>query len=122
MSSTFLTVDEYIDSLSGKAKANATIVRKIIKESAPDAEEGIFYNMPGYKLNGPLVYFASYEKHIGFYPTPSGIETFKRELAIYKSAKGSVQFPLSKPMPLKLISKIVKFRVKENLRLRVSPS
>ncbi|HAV92491.1 TPA: hypothetical protein DCW38_04845 [candidate division WOR-3 bacterium] len=122
MSSTFLTVDEYIDSLSGKAKANATIVRKIIKESAPDAEEGIFYNMPGYKLNGPLVYFASYEKHIGFYPTPSGIETFKRELAIYKSAKGSVQFPLSKPMPLKLISKIVKFRVKDNLRLRVSPS
>jgi len=115
MSSNFLTVDEYIDSFSGKAKANAIVVRKTIKEAAPDAEEGIFYNMPGYKFKGPLVYFAAYEKHIGFYPTPSGIEAFKKELAIYKSAKGSVQFPLDKPMPLKLISKIVKFRVKENL-------
>jgi uncharacterized protein YdhG (YjbR/CyaY superfamily) len=71
--------------------------------------------MPAYKLNGILVWFAGYKNHIGFYPMASGIETFKKELSVYKGAKGSVQFPLNKPIPLALITKIVKFRVKENL-------
>ncbi len=81
----------------------------------PDAEEVISYAMPGYKLNGMLVFFAGYARHIGFYPGAGGITEFKTELAGYKSAKGSVQFPLDQPLPLKLVEQIVKFRVKQNL-------
>ena len=90
-------------------------MRTAIKKAAPKAEEGIGYKMPAYKLNGVLVYFAGYAKHIGFYATPTGHEQFKKELSVYKEGKGSVQFPLNEPLPISLITKIVKFRVKENL-------
>lgn len=91
-------------------------IREIIIKAAPKAEELISYKMPAYKYHGVLVYFAGYKNHIGFYAAPTGHEAFKRELSIYKTGKGSVQFPLDQPMPLNLISKIVKFRVKENLK------
>jgi len=87
----------------------------LIRLAAPGAEEKISYQMPTFYLNGNLVHFAAYAKHIGFYPTPSGIEKFKRELSEYKHAKGSVQFPLGEPLPVDLIEKIVRFRVEENL-------
>ena len=90
-------------------------IRATIKAAAPEAEEKISYQMPTFFLNGNLVHFAAFKKHIGFYPTPTGIEKFKKELSVYEGAKGSVQFPLDKPMPYALITKIVKFRVKENL-------
>ncbi|MNI79527.1 hypothetical protein D3C73_1359880 [compost metagenome] len=89
-------------------------VRKVIHEAAPEAEEKISYQMPTFFLHGNLVHFAAFKKHIGFYPAPSGIEAFQEELAQYKGAKGSVQFPLDKPLPLDLISRIVKFRAAEN--------
>ena len=81
----------------------------------PDAEETIKYRMPTFTLHGNLVHFAAFKKHIGFYPVPTGIEQFKDELSTYKGGKGSVQFPLDQPIPFDLISRIVKFRVKENL-------
>ncbi|OFX55506.1 MAG: hypothetical protein A2046_09860 [Bacteroidetes bacterium GWA2_30_7] len=90
-------------------------LRTTIKESAPEAEEVISYNMPALKFHGILVYYAAYKNHIGFYPTSSGIVAFKNELSSYKTSKGTVQFPLNKPLPLDLITKIVKFRIKENL-------
>src|SRR6476619_4242042 len=111
----FKTVDEYIGTFPVATKKIMQQVRKTIKDAAPEAEEVISYNMPAFKQEGMLVFYAAYKEHIGFYPTPGGIEAFKKELAIYSSAKGSVQFPLDKPMPLALITKIVKFRVKENL-------
>jgi uncharacterized protein YdhG (YjbR/CyaY superfamily) len=89
-------------------------LRDTIKKSAPQAEEVISYNMPAFKLQGMLVWYAAYREHVGFYPRPSGIEAFKKELSVYKGAKGSVQFPIDKPLPLNLVSKIVKYRVKEN--------
>ncbi|MCW3088068.1 MAG: hypothetical protein JWQ78_1454 [Sediminibacterium sp.] len=92
-----------------------TQMRATIRKAAPGAEELISYQMPGYKLNGPLVYFAGYQHHIGFYPTPSGILNFKKELGGYKTSKGAVQFPLDEPLPIALITRIVNFRVKENL-------
>jgi uncharacterized protein YdhG (YjbR/CyaY superfamily) len=89
-------------------------VRAVIKKEAPEASEAISYGMPTFKLDGKnLVHFAGWKSHIGFYPTPSGTEAFKTEIAGYKAAKGSIQFPLSAPMPLELIRKIVAFRVKE---------
>jgi uncharacterized protein YdhG (YjbR/CyaY superfamily) len=91
-------------------------VRATIQKAAPEAVELTSYKMPAFKLNGILVWYASYSKHIGFYPKASGIEAFHKELSIYKCAKGSVQFPLEKPLPFALISKIVKFRVNENLQ------
>lgn len=93
-------------------------LRQAIKLAAPAAEEVISYQMPAFKYHGVLVYFAAYKHHIGVYPTSSGIAAFKKELSVYKGAKGSVQFPLDKPLPLALIKKIVKFRVKENLEKR----
>ena len=88
--------------------------RQRAQKAAPKAEEAISYGMPAFKLNGLLVWFAAYAKHIGFYPRVSAIAAFKKELSIYKGAKGSVQFPLDKPLPLALITRIVKFRAKEN--------
>lgn len=110
----FKTVDEYLSAFPASTKKILQQVRKTIKQAAPNAEELISYNMPAFKLNGVLVFFAGYENHVGFYPTPSGIEAFKKELSNYMWAKGSVQFPLDKPMPLDLITRIVKYRVKEN--------
>jgi len=109
------TIDEYIAGLPVQTQKVMRQIRTTIKKAAPEAEEKISYAMPTFTLNKTyLVYFAAYEKHIGLYPAPIGIETFKKELSIYKTGKGSVQFPLDKPMPLALITKIVKFRVKES--------
>ena len=90
-------------------------MREAIKKVVPEAEETIKYGMPTFTLNGNLVYFAAFKNHIGFYPVPTGIEAFKKEFSVYKTGKGSVQFPLDQPMPLDLITKVVQFRVEENL-------
>ncbi len=110
------TIDEYIGTFPQEIQTLLEQVRATIRQAAPEAEEAIKYAMPTFVLNGNLVHFAAYKNHIGFYPVPSGIEAFKKELSVYKGAKGSVQFPLDQPMPLELISKIVKFRVSENLK------
>lgn len=91
-------------------------IRAVIREAAPDATEKISYQMPTFYLNGNLVHFAAFKTHIGFYPVPSGIEKFKEELSQYKGGKGSVQFPLDKPIPYDLIRRITIFRVEENLQ------
>ena len=110
------SIDEYILKFPPEIQEILKTLRKVIKESAPDAEEKISYQMPTFVLHGNLVHFAAYKNHIGFYPTPSGIDAFKDELSEYKGAKGSVQFPIEKPLPYELISKIVKFRVAENIK------
>jgi uncharacterized protein YdhG (YjbR/CyaY superfamily) len=112
----YRSIDEYIGTFPEATQKILKELRATIKASAPDAEEKISYQMPTFALKGNLVHFAAYKKHIGFYPTPGGIQAFKHELSIYEGAKGSVQFPIDKPLPLKLISKIVKFRVAENLK------
>ena len=109
-----MDIDEYIAGFPKEIQTLLEQIRIVIKQAAPEAEEAIKYAMPTYVLNGNLVHFAAFKNHIGFYPVPSGIEAFKQELSVYKGAKGSVQFPLDKPMPFDLISKIVKFRVEEN--------
>ncbi|MDH6428346.1 MULTISPECIES: iron chaperone [Paenibacillus] len=113
---TYESIDAYISGFSLEVQEILNTLRKVIKEAAPEAEEKISYQMPTFALHGNLVHFAAYPKHIGFYPTPSGINAFKDELSGYKGAKGSVQFPIDKPMPYELISKIVTFRVAENLK------
>jgi uncharacterized protein YdhG (YjbR/CyaY superfamily) len=109
------TVDEYIAGFDTEIQQRLQQMRETIKKAAPGAEEMIAYMMPAYKYNGPLVYFAAFKNHIGFYATPTGHAAFEKELSVYKQGKGSVQFPLDKPLPLSLISKIVKFRLKQNL-------
>ena len=105
-------VDEYIAGFSGETHSRLAAMRKIIRSSAPQAVEDFAYKMPAYKLNGkPLVYFAGYEHHIGFYATPNGHEAFKNEFSLYKQGKGSVQFPHSKPLPEQLVARVVAFRV-----------
>jgi len=112
----FKTVDEYFSSLPANTKSILNEVRKTIKQAAPpQAQEVISYSMPAIKLNGVLVYYAAHKEYIGFYPTASPIEAFKNEFAPYKWSKGAIQFPIDKPMPLDLISKIVKFRVMQDL-------
>jgi len=113
---TFESIDEYILQFPPDIQEILKMLRKVIKESAPDAEEKISYQMPTFALHGNLVHFAAHKNHIGFYPAPSGIDAFKHELSEYKGAKGSIQFPIGKPMPYELISKIVKFRVTENIK------
>jgi len=108
-------IDEYIKGFPKEIQQLLEQVRQTIKKAAPLANEAISYGMPAFKLNGMLLWFAAHSKHIGFYPKASGIEKFKKELSIYKGAKGSVQFPLDKSLPLDLITKIVKFRVAENM-------
>ena len=108
-------VDEYISSFPKSTQKVLEQIRKTIKKAAPASEESISYAMPAYKLLGkPLVYFAGYENHVGLYATPSGHIAFAKELSKYKQGKGSVQFPLTEPMPLDLITRIVKFRVEGN--------
>ena len=109
------SIDEYIAVFPADVQDILQELRSVIKASAPDAIEVISYQMPAFKQNGILVYFAAFKKHIGFYPAPQGIEEFKDELSQYKGGKGSVQFPIDKPLPIELISRIVKFRVQENL-------
>lgn len=111
----FKSIDEYISTFSKDVQIVLNQVRQTIKRAAPMSTEAISYQMPTFKLNGKnLVHFAAWKNHIGFYPTPSGTKEFKNELSQYKYAKGSIQFPLDKPMPLSLIAKMVKFRVQEN--------
>jgi uncharacterized protein YdhG (YjbR/CyaY superfamily) len=107
------TIDDYIKGQPPKAQKALKELRAAIKAAAPEAGETINYAIPTFTLNGNLVHFAAFDKHVGFYPTPSGIAAFKKELAAYEGAKGSVKFPLVKPLPLKLITRIVKFRVAE---------
>ena len=108
------SIDEYFVSFPTEIQKLLQQVRTTIKKAAPDAEEAIKYAMPAFVYKGNLVFFAAYKNHIGFYPTPSGIIAFKKDLAAYQTSKGAVQFPLDKPMPVGLITKIVKYRVKEN--------
>jgi uncharacterized protein YdhG (YjbR/CyaY superfamily) len=113
----FLTIDEYIKKFPKNVQVTLSRIRQIIRETAPEAAETINYQMPTFKLGGKnLVHFAAFKNHIGFYPTPSGTEKFKKEISIFKSGKGSIQFPLAEEIPFGLIQKIVKFRVKENER------
>ncbi len=112
----YLSIDAYIESFPADIRERLQAVRAAIRQAAPGAQEKISYQIPTFYLNGNLVHFAAFEKHIGFYPTPGGISRFRKELSKYKSAKGSVQFPLAEPLPIGLIRKIVKFRVEENLK------
>ena len=108
-------IDEYIAGFPNEIQQLLQQMRATIRKAAPNAEEAIKYAMPTFVLNGNLVHFAAFKNHIGFYPAPTGIEAFKKELAAYKGSKGAIQFPLDRPLPLALISRIVKFRVKKNL-------
>ncbi len=114
----FETIEEYIKEFPEDIQDILEKIRKIIQKAAPEAEETISYGMPTFKLNGNLVHFAAYKNHLGFYPTPSGIERFKEDISEYKNSKGAVQFPLDKPIPYDLVEKIVIFRVNENLKKR----
>ena len=107
------TIDEYIEKFPAGVQAKLKQVRETIRKAAPEATEKISYQMPTFYYRENLVHFAAFEKHIGFYPTPSAIAAFQEELKSYKSAKGSVQFPIDEPLPLKLVAKMVKFRVGE---------
>ena len=108
-------IDEYIAGFPQDVQKILEKIRLTIRKAAPGAEETISYQMPTFVLKGNLVHFAAFKKHIGFYPTPTGTEKFKDELSVYEGGKGSVRFPLAKPIPFGLISKIVKSRLKENL-------
>jgi len=110
----YKSIDDYISGFPVEVQYLLQQVRLKIKESAPAAEEAISYGIPTFKLNGNLVHFAAFKNHIGLYPTPSGLEEFEKELSPYKQGKGSVQFPLDKPLPLDLIGKIVAYRVRKN--------
>lgn len=108
-------IDDYIESFPEEIRNLLDQMRTTITKAAPNAEELISYGMPAFKLNGMLVWFAAHTKHIGFYPRGSGIEEFKQDISNYKSSKGAVQFPFDKPLPLDLITKIVEFRVNQNM-------
>ena len=109
-------IEEYIASFPKAIQELLEQFKAIIKKAAPQAEEVISYGMPAFKMNGMLVYFAAHTKHIGFYPVSSAITVFKKELTVYQWSKGTIRFPLDKPLPIRLITKIVKFRVTENLQ------
>lgn len=108
------SIDQYIRAFPDDVRSKLLELRSLIRLDAPEAIEKISYRMPTFYFNGNLVHFAAFAHHIGFYPTPSGIEAFQEELKPYKTSKGAIQFPLDQPLPLKLISKIVRYRVKEN--------
>jgi uncharacterized protein YdhG (YjbR/CyaY superfamily) len=112
----FATIDEYIQSYPAEVQEKLTQLRLLVRSVAPEAREKISYQMPAFSLNGNLVYFAAHANHIGFYPGSGQVVfgRFRKELAAYKSGKGSVQFPLDKPLPIALIRRIVKFRTEEN--------
>jgi uncharacterized protein YdhG (YjbR/CyaY superfamily) len=111
-------IDEYIAGFDIETQKLLKQVRATIKKAAPDAEETISYSIPSFNLNGKyLVYFAAFKNHIGLYPVPTKEKSFEKDFASYKtSGKGTIQFPLNKPMPLSLITKIVKFKIKERLK------
>ncbi|MFA6469305.1 MAG: DUF1801 domain-containing protein [Bacteroidota bacterium] len=109
------TIDEYIEAFPLEIQKKLREMRKVIKATAPEAEEAIKYSIPTFILNGNLAHFAGYQHHIGFYPTPRGIAAFKKELSKYEGGKGTIQFPIDKPLPIALIKKIVRSRVKDNV-------
>ena len=106
--------EEYLEIFPEETKEKLRLLRAAIIKAAPKAEEIISYQMPAYKYYGRLVYFAAFKNHIGFYPMASGIKAFAKEISVYKNAKGSVQFPLDKKLPVSLVKKIIAFRIKEN--------
>lgn len=108
------SIDDYIAAQPADMQKILQKIRATIRKAAPEAEEAIKYQLPTFVLNGNLVHFGAFKNHIGFYPTPSGTEKFKKQLAKYKAGKGSIQFPLDEPIPYDLITEIVKFRVKES--------
>ncbi len=110
------SIDEYIAACPAEIQKSMKEMRAIIRAAAPDAEEKISYRMPAFAQNGILVWFAAFKDHIGFYPKGSGIQAFEKELAGYETSKGTIRFPLSKPLPRRLITKIVKYRITENLK------
>jgi uncharacterized protein YdhG (YjbR/CyaY superfamily) len=112
----FQSIDEYIATFPDDVQARLHEMRAVIRAAAPDATEKISYQMPTYDLKGNLVHFAAHRAHIGLYPAPTGIEAFKEAFAPYKTSKGAVQFPLDQPLPVDLITRVVQFRVDENLR------
>lgn len=109
------SIDEYISTFTPEVQDILQTLRQVIKESAPNAKEKISYQMPAFELYGNLVYFAAYKNHIGFYPAPNGVDEFKEALEEYQKSKGTMQFPLDKPLPYDLISRIVKYRVASNI-------
>ena len=109
-------IDTYIASYPKDVQLLLLKMRATIKKAAPKAEEAISYGIPTYKLNGNLVHFGAFKDHVSFFPTSSGTIAFKKDISKYKVSKGTIQFPLDKPLPLGLITKIVRFRVKENLK------
>jgi uncharacterized protein YdhG (YjbR/CyaY superfamily) len=111
----FKTIDEYVASFPRNIQNILEELRQVIRDSAPNAEEAISFQMPTFKLNGNLVWFAAFKNHIGFYPKASAIEAFRKELTDYEVSKGTIRFPLEKPIPFDLVRKIVKYRVKQNL-------
>jgi len=111
----YKTIDEYIAGFPGDIRVVLEKLRQVIKSAAPEAVETISYSMPAFKLNGILVYFAAFKNHIGFFPTASGVEAFKQDLTAYETSKGTIRFPLDKPVPFDLVEKIVKYRVTQNL-------
>lgn len=113
------TIDAYISTFPIEVRNKLKLLRETIKKAAPEAEEAIKYAMPTFTFHGNLVHFAAYKNHIGFYPAPSGIVAFEKEMSAYKKSKGAVQFPLDQPLPLDLIAKIVKFRINEQLQNKV---
>lgn len=113
-----VTIDEYIAGFPLEVQTILLKLRAVIRAAAPEATEKISYQMPTYFLNGNLVHFAAFKHHIGFYPTPSAVADFSTELIVYKSAKGSIQFPIDQPLPYDLIERMVRFRVAENSKLK----
>lgn len=112
----FQTVDQYFSALPSQARDAATSLRQAIRQAAPQAEEVISYNIPAFKWNGILVWYAAFKNHLGFYPKASAIAAFKLELAPFKTSKGAIQFPIGEPIPTALVKNIVKFRIEENTR------
>ena len=110
------TIDEYIASSGPEIQKTLREIRDFIKKEAPEAAEKISYGMPTFYLNGNLVHFAAFKDHYGFFPSPSGIDAFEKELAPYRSGKGTLRFPMDKPIPWEIIRKVVKFRVEENAK------
>jgi uncharacterized protein YdhG (YjbR/CyaY superfamily) len=116
----FQSVDEYFSKLPQPARDAAETLRQAIRQAAPQAEEAISYNMPAFKWNGILVWYAVFKNHIGLYPKAAAIAAFKSELAPYKTSKGAIQFPIDQPIPISLVKKIVKFRISENTRAKAA--
>ncbi|MBK7917425.1 MAG: DUF1801 domain-containing protein [Chloroflexi bacterium] len=115
-------IDEYIAAFPEDVQVMLAELRATIQAAAPAAEEKISYQMPTFALNGNLVHFAAFKNHIGLYPAPTGMEAFQEELSVYKTGKGSVQFPIDQPLPLDLIRKIVQYRVAENVQRAAAKS